>query len=209
MADQEIPVLDQLNMEILPGEFVAIMGSSGSGKSTLLHILGCLDHPSAGLYRLAGRNMDGLGDSVLSRVRAEEIGFIFQKFFLLPQLSVFENVKYPFLYSPRVASQDIPQRVSDVLSQVGLLHRATHRPSELSGGEMQRVAIARALVTRPKLILADEPTGSLDAVTGNGILELLKKINEDGTTILLVTHDSRVASWADRTLLLKGGRFAS
>ena len=208
LGESDVPVLRGLNLEVGRGEFVAVMGQSGSGKSTLLHILGCLDRPSSGRYRFGGRAVDGLNDTVRSRVRASEIGFVFQKYHLLPQLSVFENVGLPFLYSLKPQG-NIRNRVMEVLSQVGLTHRALHRPSQLSGGEVQRAAIARALVAKPTLILADEPTGSLDATTGGEILELLERIHQGGATLVMVTHDSKVASRAGRTLHLKDGRFDS
>ncbi len=205
---REIIVLRNLTLLVNQGEYVAIMGASGSGKSTLLHILGCLDRPTTGRYLFNGREMSMLSDLHLSHVRACDIGFIFQSFYLLPQLSVFENVELPFLYAPR-PPENIREQITMALAQVGLSDRHEHRPSELSGGEMQRVAIARALVARPKLILADEPTGSLDSVTGKEILVLLQQLNEAGTTILVVTHDLDVARRAERTLILKDGSFTN
>ncbi|MEK6578804.1 MAG: ABC transporter ATP-binding protein [Bdellovibrionota bacterium] len=205
---RDISVLSELTLKVRRGEFVAVMGSSGSGKSTLLHILGALDRPSSGTYLYSESEIKDWDDSKLSQFRSEEIGFIFQKFYLLPQLTVFENVKYPFLYSRHVSENRV-ERVNEVLAQVGLAHRTSHRPAELSGGEMQRVAIARALVTRPTLILADEPTGNLDVATGEEILLLLKQIHNTGTTMILVTHDPLVAKKADRILILREGRFDS
>jgi ABC-type lipoprotein export system ATPase subunit len=202
-----LPVLRDLNLEVAAGEFIAVQGPSGSGKSTLLHILGCLDRQSAGEYRFAGRDTARLPDSALSGIRLREIGFIFQKFFLLSQFSVLENVGLPFLYLPCERARSL-ERVREVLRQVGLPGRVGHRPAELSGGEMQRVAIARALVTGPKLILADEPTGNLDSATGDRILDLFERIHRDGATIVMVTHDARVAARAARTLVLEEGRLA-
>ncbi len=207
-ASGKLAVLRGLDLNVGHGDYVAIMGSSGSGKSTLLHILGCLDRQTAGQYSLAGRKIDGQNDDQLSDIRASEIGFVFQRFYLLPNLSVFENVALPFLYQPEYPESRLEQ-IANALELVGLTERIQHRPSELSGGEMQRVAIARALITRPKLILADEPTGNLDAVTANGILDILKRLNQTGVTIVLVTHDAAVASCAGRVLTLKDGRFVS
>jgi len=208
MTGREVPVLSELDLQVQPGEFVAIMGASGSGKSTLLHILGGLDRHSRGSYRFAGRDMNALNDAQLSAIRANEVGFIFQSFNLVPQLSVYENVELPFFYAPETPA-DADQRIVGALSKVGLSHRLRHRPSELSGGEMQRVAIARAIVTSPRLILADEPTGSLDSATGEQILAILEGLNEAGTAVLLVTHNVEVAKRARRQLVLKDGRFVA
>lgn len=208
LGEREISVLKGLNLQVSRGEFIAIMGSSGSGKSTLLHILGCLDQPTAGTYRFAGRSVEGLTDKQRSQVRANEIGFVFQKYHLLPQLSVFENIEVPFLYSPN-PYPDKEERILEALSKVGLTHRAQHRPAQLSGGEMQRVALARAMVLRPALLVADEPTGSLDEKTGSEILALIELAHQSGTTVILVTHDSRVAARAEKVLVLREGRVAS
>lgn len=205
-ASGDLTVLHGLDLNVAHGEYVAIMGSSGSGKSTLLHILGCLDRQTAGEHYFAGKKIDALSDAQLSGIRANEIGFVFQNFYLLPHLSVFENVALPFFYRHgTVANMD--EQITEALVKVGLADRIRHRPAELSGGEMQRVAIARALITRPKLILADEPTGSLDSVTSSGILDILKRLNRDGVTIVLVTHDPMVAKHADRILTIKDGHF--
>jgi putative ABC transport system ATP-binding protein len=184
------------------------MGASGSGKSTLLHILGGLDRYTRGTYRFAGRDMQALSDAQLSAIRASEVGFIFQSFNLIPQLSVYENVELPFFYGPEIPPA-ASERVMEALSKVGLSHRLRHRPSELSGGEMQRVAIARAIVMSPRLVLADEPTGSLDSVTGEQILAIMQELNNAGATVLLVTHNFEVARRARRQLVLKDGRFVS
>ncbi len=205
-ASGELAVLRGLDLNVAAGEYVSIMGSSGSGKSTLLHILGCVDRQTVGQYSLAGKSIDSLSDDQLSEIRASDIGFVFQSFYLLPHLSVFDNVALPFFYQRGVAVNNREQ-VSAALDKVGLADRVRHRPSELSGGEMQRVAIARALITRPKLILADEPTGSLDSVTSGGILDILKLLNQSGVTVVLVTHDAAVANRADRVLTMKDGRF--
>lgn len=208
IAGRNLRILHELSMAVECGEFVAIMGTSGSGKSTLLNIMGCLDRPTAGRYCFAGHETADASDAQLSRLRAGEIGFVFQNFNLLPHLSVFENVELPFFYAAQ-SPQQPAEAVEQALLQVGLGDRLTHKPAELSGGEMQRVAIARAIVTRPSLILADEPTGSLDSVTGAGILDLLDQLNDAGTTIVLVTHDNEVASRAERKLVLKDGCFVN
>ncbi len=208
MTGHEVHVLRELDLEVRRGEFVAIMGASGSGKSTLLHILGGLDRHTRGNYRFAGRDMTSLDDDELSAIRAREVGFIFQSFNLVPQLSVYENVELPFFYGPEI-SADADARIMAALSKVGLSHRLRHRPAELSGGEMQRVAIARAFVTSPHLILADEPTGSLDSATGEQILTLIEGLNAAGATVVLVTHNVEVAKRAKRQLVLKDGRFVS
>ena len=208
MTGCEVQVLRELDMEVQRGEFVAIMGASGSGKSTLLHILGGLDRHTSGSYRFAGREMTALDDTQLSAIRASEVGFIFQSFNLVPQLSVYENVELPFFYGPEIPP-DAGERIIEALSKVGLSHRLRHRPAELSGGEMQRVAIARAIVTSPRLILADEPTGSIDSATGEQILTIVEGLNEAGATVLLVTHNFEVAKRAGRQLALKDGRFVS
>lgn len=202
----ELVVLRGLDLNVARGEYVSIMGASGSGKSTLLHILGCVDRQTVGQYHLAGRTIDTLSDDQLSDIRASEIGFVFQSFYLLPHLSVFDNVALPFFYQ-RGCAVNRREQVMWALETVGLADRVRHYQSELSGGEMQRVAIARALITRPKLILADEPTGSLDSVTSSGILDILKLLNQTGVTVVLVTHDAAVASRADRILTMKDGRF--
>ena len=206
LGDREIPVLRNLDLSIREGESLAIMGASGSGKSTLLQILGCLDRATSGEYLLGGSPVAGLSDHALSVLRADQIGFVFQRFYLLPQLTVLENVSVPFLYSTKSAAP-LESRAIEVLEQVGLGHRARHRPSELSGGEMQRVAIARALVCRPRLILADEPTGNLDSETGLEILRLLERARSGGATVLIVTHDPEVAARAKRVIRLRDGRF--
>ena len=202
----DISVLRDLELEVDSGEFVAIMGTSGSGKSTLLHILGCLDRPTSGRYLIAGRSVDEMGDEQLSDVRAHEIGFVFQNYHLLPYLSVAENVAIPFLYR-KTTPEDLQERINKALQVVGLSHRAAHNSSELSGGEMQRVAIARALIVRPQLILADEPTGSLDSMSSEAVMDILRKLHQAGSTVVLVTHDAKVADYAERRLTMKDGRF--
>ena len=201
-----IAVLRGIDIDVERGELVAITGASGSGKSTLLHILGALDRPSAGSYSFAGREVADLDDDERSRLRASHIGFVFQSFHLLPQLTVLENVALPFLYAD-APPPDALARSRRALERVGLGHRLDHRPAELSGGEMQRAAIARAIVVGPEIVLADEPTGNLDSATGAQVLDLLQELNEGGTTLLLVTHDDSVASRARRRLHLTDGKF--
>jgi putative ABC transport system ATP-binding protein len=201
-----IHVLKGIDTYIDRGEFVAIMGPSGSGKSTLLYILGCLDRPTSGTYLLEGRDVSQASDKELSHLRANQIGFVFQTFNLLPHLSLVENVGLPFLYSA-LDDQAAKERVMSAVQRVGLSDRIAHRPTELSGGEMQRVAIARALAIEPNLILADEPTGNLDSKTSLEILALFQGLHESGSTIVMVTHDREVASYAQRVLVLKDGKF--
>ena len=187
-----VHALRKVDLEVQRGESLAIMGPSGSGKSTLMHLLGCLDRPSEGHYILHGKDVSSLDDKALSLVRAVHIGFVFQSFNLIPQLTVFENVEVPFLYR-NAPVLDAPDRVHRAIARVGLSHRVHHLPTELSGGEMQRVAIARALAIDPWLILADEPTGNLDSNTGKTILKLFQELNRQGVTVMLVTHDEAVA----------------
>jgi len=200
-----VVALDDLSLRIARGEKVAIMGPSGSGKSTLLGILGCLDRPTAGEYRLDGEEVEGLTDDRLSHIRNLRIGFVFQSFHLIPELTVVENVETPLLYGPVPLSEWRP-RALESLSRVGLGHRSSHRPSELSGGEAQRAAVARALVTEPSLILADEPTGNLDSSTGEEIATLLDGLHAEGRTIVLVTHNEALGRRALRRVHLRDGR---
>ena len=202
-----VTVLKQINLILMRGQFLAIMGPSGSGKSTLLNIIGCLDTPSSGEYSLNGKNLSQASDSELSEIRGQTIGFVFQNFNLLHELTLYENVALPFLYNGRRNKHEIKLCCDNAIQNVGLSHRKNHKPAELSGGEIQRAAIARALAVKPKLILADEPTGNLDTPTGNEILGVLKKAHDHGTTILMVTHDLHVAGYADRVLTLQDGRF--
>jgi putative ABC transport system ATP-binding protein len=201
----EVVALADVSLEVPAGESLAVMGPSGSGKSTLLAVLGCLDRPTAGEYLLDGHRVSELSDQALSRIRNHSIGFVFQSFHLIPQLSVVENVEAPLLYGSDPPSE-WRERALACLERVGLLHRATHRPSELSGGEAQRAAIARALVTRPRILLADEPTGNLDSATGEEIASLLDALNRDGRTIVLVTHNEALARRAHRMVRLRDGR---
>jgi putative ABC transport system ATP-binding protein len=201
----DVVALDGVSLQIASGEKVAIMGPSGSGKSTLLGILGCLDRPSTGEYRLDGEAVASLDDDRLSHIRNLRIGFVFQSFHLIPELTVAENVETPFLYGP-VPLALWRSRALDSLGRVGLSHRADHKPSELSGGEAQRAAVARALVTEPRLILADEPTGNLDTATGEEIASLLDGLHAEGRTIVLVTHNEALGRRAQRRIHLRDGR---
>jgi putative ABC transport system ATP-binding protein len=201
----DVVALREVDLRVDAGDCVAITGPSGSGKSTLLSILGCLDRPTDGDYRLDGLPVATLDDADLSRMRNRSIGFVFQSFHLIPQLTVAENVETPLLYAG-VPAGEWRERSRRVLDRVGLGHRATHRPSELSGGEAQRTAIARALVLEPPLVLADEPTGNLDTVTGDEIASLLQDLNREGRTLVLVTHNEALAARANRQVRLRDGR---
>jgi len=203
-GDSEFAALRDVNLNIERGEFVAISGSSGSGKSTLMNILGCLDSPSKGSYRLADHDVAKQSRIELARVRNEFIGFVFQNFNLLARTSAAENVELPLIYA-KVPPAERHRRAKEALDRVGLAHRATHHPSQLSGGQQQRVAIARALVTQPPLILADEPTGNLDSATSIEIMKLLTALQKSGMTIVFVTHEPDIAAYAGRKLLLKDG----
>ncbi len=202
----EVSVLNGINFHVTTGEFIAIMGPSGAGKSTLLHIIGCLDRPSSGKYLLDGKDVFTSDDRELSRIRSNHIGFIFQTFNLIPQLTVLENVELPFLYRTN-SDQITNNHAVYAIREVGLLNRIHHKPAELSGGEMQRVAIARALAIKPTLILADEPTGNLDSTTSAEIMDLFHKLYFNGVTIVMVTHNLEVASRAERIVTLKDGKF--
>jgi putative ABC transport system ATP-binding protein len=207
-GDSEFAALRDVNLGIERGEFVAITGSSGSGKSTLMNILGCLDSPSKGSYFLADRDVAKQSRIELARVRNEFIGFVFQNFNLLARTSAAENVELPLIYA-KVPPAERHKRAKEALDRVGLAHRAGHHPSQLSGGQQQRVAIARALVTRPPLILADEPTGNLDSATSVEIMRLLTELQRSGMTIVFVTHEADIAAYAGRKLLLKDGLVVS
>jgi putative ABC transport system ATP-binding protein len=199
-----VVALRDVTIAIAGGEYVAIEGPSGCGKSTLLHVLGCVDTATTGTVRIEGRDVGRLSDAERSRIRLAKIGFVFQRFFLLPMLSAMENVELPQAEArvPRAARRT---RARELLEYVGLGHRTDHRPAQLSGGEMQRVAIARALANRPRLILADEPTGELDRATGQGIAALFERVHRDGTAIVVVTHDPSIAERARRTLRMRDG----
>lgn len=199
-----ITVLRKLDFDLYCGEFVAIMGTSGSGKSTFLHVLGCLQKPVAGSYRLNGEEITDLEERRLAEIRSQDIGQIFQMFHLLPEMDVVQNVSLPFLYN-NVAPSKAYHRVHKALNLVGLHNRLSHKPTELSGGEMQRVAIARAIAQKPDLILADEPTGNLDEENSQEILKLFQQMNEDGHSLIMVTHDPGVACSAQKTYILENG----
>lgn len=204
MGGEDIEVLKGVNMQIEKGEFAAIMGTSGSGKTTLMNIIGCLDIPSSGRYVLSGKEVSNLTDDELSVIRNEHIGFVFQNFYLMPYATVLENVLLPTLYMEGSASGAV-NKAMELLSLVGLEERAEFRPNQLSGGQQQRVAIGRALVNNPDLLLADEPTGQLDSKTAVEIMNLLKKMNKQGKTVLVVTHDPNIAAYATRTIQIKDG----
>jgi putative ABC transport system ATP-binding protein len=200
----DVPVLKRINLSIEQGEYVAIMGASGSGKSTLMNIIGCLDRPTSGQYFLAGQDLTALDDDELADIRNQYIGFVFQQFNLLPKLTSLSNVMLPMIYADVDKSQRIEQ-ATDALIQVGLSDRIQNRPNQLSGGQQQRVAIARALVNHPALVLADEPTGALDSTTSEEIMNLLTELNQQGTTIAIVTHDANVAARTKRTIRMVDG----
>jgi putative ABC transport system ATP-binding protein len=205
MNGEIVHALRGVSLTVEPGEYIAIAGPSGSGKSTLLQVLGGIDVPSSGSVEILGTRLDTLGDSALTRLRLLRLGFVFQRFHLLPVLTALENIELPMAEAgmPRRERRD---RARSLLEYVGLGARAGHRPTQLSGGEMQRVAIARALANRPAVILADEPTGELDAATGAGILALFRRVHADGTTLIVVTHDDRLAAEAGRVVHMVDGR---
>ena len=204
-GEADVYALAGVDLDVMPGEHVAIMGSSGSGKSTLLNLLGCLDRPTGGSYHLGGEDVSLLDDDALSHVRGQRLGFIFQSYNLIPQLTVLENIEVPLFYQGRDNSAAVA-RCKELALLVGLDGRLNHRPKQLSGGQQQRVAIARALVNDPLLILADEPTGNLDSSTEEDVLALIDELNDQGRTIVMVTHDEHVAARADRIIHMKDGK---
>ncbi|MGZ9276283.1 MAG: ABC transporter ATP-binding protein [Candidatus Limnocylindrales bacterium] len=208
MGRVAVPALDDVSLGVEPGEFVAIVGPSGSGKSTMMNILGCLDRPTHGAYRLAGTAVAELDDDGLARLRSRSIGFIFQSYNLLPRTTALDNVAAPLLYQG-VGRAERVRRARAALERLGLGDRVDHEPTELSGGQQQRVAVARALVTEPALILADEPTGNLDSHAGAEVITLLRELHRAGRTIVLITHDADVAASADRQVHLLDGRIAA
>lgn len=204
-GDNEVRALDGVNLNVKHGEFMSIIGQSGSGKSTLMNILGCLDTPTKGMYYLDGEAVDKLSDNQLSDIRNRRIGFIFQSFNLIPSLSAVENVELPLIY--RGMKHEERRKLSvEALERVGLEKRIHHRPSEMSGGQQQRVAIARAIAAKPPVILADEPTGNLDSKAGQDVIRILKELHAEGRTVILITHDSKVASVTLRTVQIMDGK---
>jgi putative ABC transport system ATP-binding protein len=206
LGDVEVTALDGVTCRIETGEMVSIMGPSGSGKSTLMNLIGCLDRPTSGRYELDGIDVSRLKDDQLAEIRNKKIGFVFQSFNLLPRTTAVANVELPLVYS---GVGNKRQRAFEALESVGVANRAHHRPTEISGGEQQRVAIARALVNNPSLILGDEPTGNLDTQTSKGIMLLLQRLNSQGITIVLVTHEEDIAAYTRRTIYLRDGKIVS
>ncbi|MEM1247521.1 MAG: ABC transporter ATP-binding protein [Acidobacteriota bacterium] len=204
----EVTALGGVDLSIQHGEYLAIMGTSGSGKSTLMNILGCLDRPTRGEYLLTGRHVEGMEDDELSSLRGRTIGFVFQTFNLLPRLDAVDNAALPLIYAG-VPVKERRARALEVLEQVGLADRSSHRPNELSGGQRQRVAIARALINRPELLLADEPTGNLDSKTSEEVMELLDELHRGGTTVVIVTHEEEIARHCARRLVMRDGHVVS
>ncbi len=206
----KVEALRSVGITVEAGEFLGVMGQSGAGKSTLMHILGCLDRPTHGTYLLAGQDVSRLSDRDLSLIRATKIGFVFQTFNLIPRCTVLENVMMPVLYQKGNGSAaDITRKAERAIDRVGLTSRGTHKPSELSGGELQRAAIARAIVVQPLLVFADEPTGNLDLRTSEDILDLFRELNDEGTTLIVVTHSETVAACCKRVVRLEDGRIAN
>lgn len=207
MGSNTFKALDNVNLTICKGEYVAIVGPSGAGKSTLMNIIGCLDKPTEGEYILDGLNTK-CSDNKLADIRNKKIGFIFQNYNLLPKLNILENVQLPLLYAG-YSNKEIKEKSIIAIKKVGLESHIKHKPTELSGGQMQRVAIARALVTEPQIILADEPTGALDSRTGKEVLKMITELNEEGNTIIMITHDREIAAYAKRMVTVKDGRITS
>jgi len=208
LGENVVKVLKDINLEVNEGEYVSLMGPSGSGKSTLMNIIGALDTPTSGKYFLKGTDVSSLDDDALAQIRNKEIGFVFQTFNLLPRLTALENVMLPLIYA-HVPKKERIKRAKEVLESVGLGDRMHHRPNQLSGGQRQRVAIARALVNRPSIILADEPTGNLDSQSSEEIMKLFDRLNEEGNTIIIVTHEPDIAAHTKRLVKLLDGRILS
>jgi putative ABC transport system ATP-binding protein len=208
LGEEEIRALDDVSLDIGEGEFISIIGPSGSGKSTLMHILGCLDSPTKGTIQLDGVMIQNASSRQLATIRNRKIGFVFQFFNLLPKLNVVQNVELPMIYSG-VSAKERRQRALEALNLVDLVNRAKHRPSQLSGGQQQRAAIARALVNNPRIVFADEPTGNLDSHTGDAILQLFRKLSQEGRTIVLVTHDPEIAAVTPRRIEIRDGKIAN
>lgn len=204
MGEDELEVLHKVNLTVHSGEFVSILGPSGSGKSTMMNIIGCLDTPTSGKYLLSGKDIEDLNEAELAAVRNKEIGFVFQNFQLLPRLSALKNVELPLIYS-NVPVSERRQRAKEMLEKVGLSDKMSNLPNQLSGGQQQRVAIARALVTKPTILLADEPTGALDQKTGAQVMDLFEQLNQDGRTIIMITHDQNIAKHAKRVVKILDG----
>ncbi|MGJ7910388.1 ABC transporter ATP-binding protein [Neobacillus sp. LXY-1] len=204
LGKEQISVLNGISLTIENGEFTAIMGPSGSGKSTLMNIIGCLDKPTTGRYLLAGVDISNYSEKELANVRNQSIGFVFQQFHLLPRLTALKNVELPMIYAG-IGKEERQERAAEALMKVGLSDRMDHLPNALSGGQKQRVAIARAIVNQPKLILADEPTGALDTKTSISIMEQFSQLNKEGVTVVVVTHEPEVATYAHRTIMVRDG----
>ena len=207
MGGEEQQVLNNVCLSIVEGEFISILGPSGSGKSTLMNIIGCLDVPTSGSYILSGNDVAQLDEYALAKIRNKEIGFVFQSFQLLPRLSALENVELPLIYAGTPSSER-KEKAEDILTRIGLGDKLMNLPTQLSGGQQQRVAIARSIVTEPTIILADEPTGALDQTTGMHIMELFQEINVEGRTIVMITHDQNIASYANRIIHIIDGKLS-
>ena len=207
VGDERVRALDHATMHVYPGEFVSIIGPSGSGKSTLMNIIGCLDIADAGQYLLDGLPIESYSENQLAKIRNEKIGFVFQQYNLIPKLTAEENVELPLIYQ-KIPKKERTERVKDALSKVDMYRRAKHLPTELSGGQQQRVSIARAIATRPKLILADEPTGALDSKTSREIIDIFHELHNQGNTIVLITHDNNVAKQAQRSIHILDGQIS-
>lgn len=207
-GENEVRALDGISFRIEQGEFVAIVGKSGSGKSTCMNIIGALDVPTSGVYKLSGTDVSTLSDNALAEIRNKTLGFIFQQYNLIPKINIFENVELPLIYQG-LSPKERRQKVMEALARVGLADRCHHMPNQLSGGQQQRVSIARALATNPPVILADEPTGALDSKTGRDVMKFLYSLHEDGKTIVLITHDTQIAECAKRIIRIHDGKIIS